>query len=276
MALAATTVGAAAITTAADQIARRTRRADLRRVAVKVAAVGGVTTVASAVVVVSASSAHLADPIRQWRTGVRRDLGNGLLAWAVALVGWDLGFYWNHRTMHEVRLMWAHHVVHHSSERYNLSTALRQPVAESFGVFFPYGILSRLGVRPDIVERAGALDLLYQFWIHTDLVRDLGAAEEVLNTPSHHRVHHGSNKRYLDRNHGGVLIVWDRLFRTFQRELPSDPVVYGLTRNIDTFNPLRIATHEFADIVTDVARSTNWSDRVSFVLRSPGWAYARR
>lgn len=275
-ALAATAMGAALATTVADQIVRRTRRARLGDVATKVAEVGGVTTMGAAALLASATSAHLADPTRLWRRGARHDLGNGPLAWAVAMIGWDAGFYWNHRTMHEIRLMWAHHVVHHSSERYNLSTALRQPVAESTGVFFPYGLLSRVGVRPDIIGHVGALDLLYQFWIHTDVVRDLGPVEQILNTPSHHRVHHGSNKRYLDRNHGGVLIVWDRLFGTFQRESPSEPVVYGLTRNIHTFNPVRIATHEFADIVRDVGRSTTWSDRISYVVRSPGWAYARR
>jgi sterol desaturase/sphingolipid hydroxylase (fatty acid hydroxylase superfamily) len=117
------------------------------------------------------------------------------------------------------------------------------------------------------------VNLLYQYWIHTDAIRSLGAGEEVLNTPSHHRVHHGSNNQYLDRNHGSILIVWDRLFRTFQRE--DETVVYGLTKNIGTYNPWRIASHEFADIVRDVSHSTTWRDRLSFVLRGPGWAYRR-
>jgi sterol desaturase/sphingolipid hydroxylase (fatty acid hydroxylase superfamily) len=175
--------------------------------------------------------------------------------------------------MHEVRALWAIHVVHHSSERYNLSTALRQPVADVLGCFVPYGALCRLGIRPGLVAQARGVNLLYQFWIHTDAIRSLGPAEEVLNTPSHHRVHHGSNRRYLDRNHGSILIVWDRLFGTFQRE--EEPVVYGLTKNIGTYSPVAIATHEYRDIVRDVAGATSWRERLSFVLRGPGWAYRR-
>jgi sterol desaturase/sphingolipid hydroxylase (fatty acid hydroxylase superfamily) len=213
---------------------------------------------------------------RLFRRRVLPDLGGGPLALGVAVLGWDFIYYWNHRLQHESRFLWAIHVVHHSSERYNLSTALRQPWAESLGMFVPYGLLALAGVRPNMIETARQINLLYQYWIHTDAIRRLGPFEEVLNTPSHHRAHHGSNRRYLDRNHGSILIVWDRLFGTFQRELDEDPVVYGLTTNIETFNPLRIATHEYADIVSDVARSRTWSDRLSYVLRGPGWAYARR
>jgi sterol desaturase/sphingolipid hydroxylase (fatty acid hydroxylase superfamily) len=204
------------------------------------------------------------------------DLGGGPLALGVAVIGWDFIYYWNHRIQHESRFLWAIHVVHHSSERYNLSTALRQPWAESLGMFVPYGLMSLLGVRPNMIETARQLNLIYQFWIHTDAIRTIGPLEEVLNTPSHHRAHHGSNRRYLDRNHGSILIIWDRLFGTFARERADDPVVYGLTTNIETFNPLRIATHEYVDIATDVAGARTWSDRLSFVLRGPGWAYARR
>ena len=187
------------------------------------------------------------------------------------MVGWDLIYYWNHRLMHESRAMWAIHVVHHSSERYNLSTALRQPVADSLGVFVPYGLLCLVGVRPELVAQSRAINLLYQYWIHTDAIRKLGPAEEMLNTPSLHRVHHGSNRQYLDRNHGGILIVWDRLFGT--HEVEDEPVVYGLTKNIDTFNPVRVASHEHRDMLRDVAQSTTWRERLSFVLRGPGWAY---
>lgn len=236
---------------------------------------GGVAAVAGAVVLATAAAAHRTSPSRLWRRGRRRDLGAGPLAWAVAVLGWDFIYYWNHRLMHEVRLLWAHHVVHHSSERYNLSTALRQPVSP-FGVWVPYGLLSWLGVRPSLVEQARGVNLLYQYWIHTELVDRLGPGEEVLNTPSHHRVHHGSNKRYLDRNHGSILIVWDRLFGTFEREDPSEPVVYGLTRNVGSYHPVRVATHEYVDMVRDIARSDNWRDRISYVLRGPGWAYRRR
>ncbi len=204
----------------------------------------------------------------------RRDLGTGWVANAVAILGWDAIYYWNHRLNHESRWLWAMHVVHHSSERYNLSTALRQPVAEGLTMSVPYGILALAGVRPSVIETARALNLIYQFWIHTEAVRSIGWLENVLNTPSHHRVHHGTNRQYLDRNHGSILIVWDRVFGTFERE--DERVVYGLTTNIDTYNPLRIATHEWRDVLRDVAGATTWRERWSFFLRGPGWAYDRR
>ena len=213
---------------------------------------------------------------RLFQRRILPDLGGGPLALGVAVLGWDFIYYWNHRIQHESRFLWAIHVVHHSSERYNLSTALRQPWAESLGMFVPYGLMSLMGVRPNLIETARQINLIYQFWIHTDAIRTIGPLEEVLNTPSHHRAHHGSNRRYLDRNHGSILIIWDRLFGTFARERADDPVVYGLTKNIETFNPLRIATHEYVDIATDVAGARTWGDRLSFVLRGPGWAYQRR
>ena len=166
------------------------------------------------------------------------------------------------------------HSVHHSSERYNLSTALRQPVAEGVTLTVPYGLLALAGVRPALIEQARGINLIYQFWIHTETINRMGWVEKVFNTPSHHRVHHGSNRDYLDRNHGSILILWDRLFGTFEEE--DEPVVYGLTSNIDTFNPVRIATHEWADIAADVAAADTWHDRWSSLLRPPGWAYARR
>jgi len=274
-------VGAAA-TTIADLVAARADGATAagRRVkaqARKVAEVGGVAAIAGAGLAVSAAATFLTGSKRQWAKGEKRDLGNGVVGWSAAMVGWDFVYYWNHRLMHEVRALWAIHVPHHSSEHYNLSTALRQPVAGAFGVFVPYGALARLGVRPNLIETSRALNLIYQYWIHTDTVRSIGPMEPALNTPSHHRVHHGSNKRYLDRNHGGILIIWDKLFGTFQRELPKeDPVVYGLTRNIKSHNLATMSIHEYRDMFRDVARSTNWRDRLGFVLRGPGWAYDRR
>ncbi|MEZ5219421.1 MAG: sterol desaturase family protein [Ilumatobacteraceae bacterium] len=241
----------------------------------RIASVGGVASVVSGALIATSGSAYLSAAARQWSKR-RRDLGTGPLAWAAALVGWDLVYYWNHRLMHEVRAMWAIHVVHHSSERYNLSTALRQPVASAFGVWVPYGGLARLGVRPTLIELSRSINLIYQFWIHTEAVGRLAAAEAVLNTPSHHRVHHGSNPAYLDRNHAGILILWDRWFGTFQAEEPAEPVVYGLTRNIHTDSPWTVATHEYRAMFADVARARTWRDRLGFVLRSPGWAHRRR
>lgn len=275
-------VTAAAATTIADVVTKRADAATLagrrlRNRARNVAEVGGVVTVVAGGVVLTATTAALTSSKRMWAKGQRRDLGTGIVPWTAAMVWWDLAYYWNHRFQHEVRAMWAIHVPHHSSEHYNLSTALRQPVAGAFGVWVPYGLVSRFGVRPSLVETSRALNLIYQYWIHTDTIRSLGAGEEVLNTPSHHRVHHGSNRQYLDRNHAGILIIWDRMFGTFRREQPADdPVVYGLTRNIGTYNLWKISTHEYREMFRDVARSTNWRDRLGFVLRGPGWAYQRR
>ncbi|MFM7252332.1 MAG: sterol desaturase family protein [Ilumatobacteraceae bacterium] len=280
-------VAAAAVTTVADIVERRAGRrlregalgdAGRRtmRQARQVAAVGGVVAVAAGGVVVCATAAALGSATRHWQRGQRRDLGSGVVPFTAAMVGWDLGYYANHRLMHEVRALWAVHVPHHSSEHYNLSTALRQPVTHALGVWLPYGLMSRVGIRPRLIETARALNLIYQYWIHTDTIRSLGRAEAVLNTPSHHRVHHGSNGRYLDRNHGGILIVWDRLFGTYQPERADDPVVYGLTENLGTYNLLSVIGHEYRAIARDIARSRTWRDRLGFVLRSPRWGYARR
>jgi sterol desaturase/sphingolipid hydroxylase (fatty acid hydroxylase superfamily) len=247
-----------------------------RRVApaAKVASLAGVATVTLGGVALATALASYTSTERLWRRRILPDLGRGPLALAAAVLGWDFIYYWNHRFMHESRYMWAYHVVHHSSEHYNLSTALRQPVAEALGTFLPYGALCLLGISPSLVETARGVNLLYQFWIHTETVGRLGPPEAVLNTPSHHRVHHGSNARYLDRNHGSILIVWDRLFKTFEPE--GEPVVYGLTKNINTYDPARIAGHEYADIARDVAASTSWTERLSYVVRGPGWATRHR
>jgi sterol desaturase/sphingolipid hydroxylase (fatty acid hydroxylase superfamily) len=142
-------------------------------------------------------------------------------------------------------------------------------VAESVGTMMPYGILSLLGVRPSLIARARGYNLLWQFWIHTEAIRSLGPGEVVLSTPSAHRVHHGSNRRYLDRNHGGVLIVWDRLFGTYEPE--GEEVVYGLTKNIDAFDAWTIATHEYRAMFYDVAHATSWRARLGHVAGPPGW-----
>ncbi len=198
----------------------------------------------------------------------------GALTYLAAIAGWDFIYYWNHRLSHESRWLWAVHVVHHSSERYNLSTALRQPVAEAFTMALPYGALALAGIPSRYIEDARAINLIYQFWIHTEAVRSIGWLEKVLNTPSHHRAHHGSQRQYLDINHGSILILWDKLFGTFEPEV--ERVRYGLTRNIDTYNVATIATHEWRDIAADVARASTWRDRFGFLLRGPGWAHERR
>lgn len=197
------------------------------------------------------------------------DLGEGALGWAVALVGWDFAFYWHHRLEHEVRLLWACHVNHHSSRHYNLSTALRQPWTPFPAVVF-YAPLALLGVPPWMILASGGLNLIYQFWIHTEAIRTLPRwFSSVFNSPSHHRVHHASNPKYLDKNYGGVLILWDRLFGTFQAE--DEPAVYGLTKNISSFNPVFIAFHEYAAILRDLGRAKGLRDRLGILLRGPGW-----
>jgi sterol desaturase/sphingolipid hydroxylase (fatty acid hydroxylase superfamily) len=244
------------------------------RVARRVSSVGGVAAVVTGGVAITSAWASRTTPERLWRRRVLPDMGKGPVVLLAAIAAWDFLYYWDHRFMHTSRYMWAVHVVHHSSEHYNLSTALRQPVAEAFGTFVPFGSLCLFGIRPGLVETARGVNLLYQYWIHTETVGALGSAETVLNTPTHHRVHHGSNRQYLDRNHGSILIVWDRLFGTFEPE--GERVVYGLTKNINTFNPGRIATHEYVEMLRDVASSTNWRERLSYIVRGPGWATAHR
>ena len=162
----------------------------------------------------------------------------------------DLAYYWFHRIHHEVRVFWASHVVHHSSEHYNLSTALRQTWTPMTALPF-WAPLALLGFAPWMILTQLAISLIYQFWIHTERVKKLPAPVEFFfNTPSHHRVHHGANEVYLDRNYGGILIIWDRIFGTFQGE--TERPRYGLTQNIRSFRPTRVAFHEFVALARDV------------------------
>jgi sterol desaturase/sphingolipid hydroxylase (fatty acid hydroxylase superfamily) len=198
------------------------------------------------------------------------ELGHGWVAWLVAMVGIDFMYYWDHRAGHEIRLLWAAHVVHHSSQRYNLSTALRQTWTGEYTFLFFIPVVA-VGVPVEIALAAWSMNLLYQFWIHTEAIGKLwGWFELLFNTPSHHRVHHGAQSQYLDRNYGGVLIVWDRLFRTFEPE--GERVVYGLTKNITTYNPLKVATHELVSIAHDVRNARSWRERLGYVFRGPGWS----
>ncbi|WP_377272281.1 sterol desaturase family protein [Peterkaempfera sp. SMS 1(5)a] len=194
------------------------------------------------------------------------------LAWwtvPLMLLAQDFCYYWSHRGHHVVRILWACHVVHHSSRRYNLSTALRQPwTGATTWIFYVPMILA--GVHPAALAFCSSVNLVYQFWIHTERIDRLPRPVELLlNTPSHHRVHHASQGGYLDRNFGGILIVWDRLFGTFAAETVRP--VYGLTKNITTHNPLRVATHEYAAIARDIAAARGWRDRLGHLLRGPGW-----
>lgn len=198
-------------------------------------------------------------------------IGYAWWAWILLFFGDEVSYYWFHRTSHEVRIFWASHVIHHSSQRYNLSTALRQTWTGGFMSFIFWLWLPIVGFPPAMILTMNAISLLYQFWIHTELVRSMGPLEKVLNTPSHHRVHHGANAKYIDRNHGGTLIIWDKLFGTFEPEDPNDPVNFGLTKNINSYNPLRIAFHEWIDIARDVRRARGWRNKLRFVFGNPGW-----
>lgn len=191
-------------------------------------------------------------------------------SWAILLIAGDLVYYWFHRAHHEVRVLWAAHVNHHSSEHYNLSTALRQSWTTPFTSLLFWWPLALLGFPPEMILTMIALNTLYQFWIHTETVDRVGWLEHVLNTASHHRVHHGANLEYLDRNHAGMFIVWDKLFGTFVPE--QAPVRFGLTTNIDTFDPLHIALHEWAAIARDVRQAETWRERLGYVFGPPGWS----
>lgn len=192
-------------------------------------------------------------------------------AWLLIFFADDFSYYWFHRVSHESRFFWASHVVHHSSQRYNLSTALRQTWTGSFMGFVFWLWMPVVGFPPAMIMTMGALSLLYQFWIHTELIRTLGPLERILNTPSHHRVHHGSNPKYIDRNHGGTLIVWDKLFGTFEPEDPADAPRFGLTTNIHTYNPVRIAFHEWVDMGRDVRNARGWRNKLRYAFGNPAW-----
>jgi alkylglycerol monooxygenase len=193
-----------------------------------------------------------------------------LASWIAVFLLVDLAYYWSHRLSHQINLLWAGHVVHHTSEEYNLAVALRQSSLHGLFTWIFYVPLALLGIPWQMYVACYALNLVYQFWIHTRAVGRMGrVAEWVLNTPSHHRVHHGRNPRYLDRNHGGVFIVWDRLFGTFQAE--EEAPVYGITTPLRSWNPLWANVHVFVDIARDVRRAERWRDALGHAFGPPGW-----
>ncbi|MEQ1692347.1 MAG: sterol desaturase family protein [Gemmatimonas sp.] len=194
--------------------------------------------------------------------------------WCVTFIAVDLAYYWFHRVSHEVNLFWAGHVVHHSSEEYNLAVALRQTAVGGVLSWIFYVPLALLGITLTQFAACYALNLIYQFWIHTRAVGRLPAwAEAFLNTPSHHRVHHGVNPEYQDRNYAGVFIVWDRWFGTFTPER-QEPV-YGLTTPLRSWNPLWAQIHQYVAIARNVRRAESWHERWRFIFGSPSWRPAR-
>ncbi|MGY8910092.1 MAG: sterol desaturase family protein [Flavobacteriales bacterium] len=194
-------------------------------------------------------------------------------AWLILLFAEDFCYYWFHRISHESRLFWASHVVHHSSQKYNLSTALRQTWSGSFYTFIFWFPLILIGFHPIMVLVQMSISLIYQYWIHTELINKMPKwFETVFNTPSHHRVHHATNPQYLDRNHAGIFIIWDRLFKTFEPEVEKP--VYGLVTNINTYNPIKIAFLEWKNMLKDFYSSkTSLKNKFKYLIKPPGWKH---
>lgn len=195
-------------------------------------------------------------------------------AWVAIFFLEDMTYYWFHRISHERRFWWASHVNHHTSQHYNLSTALRQTwtggVAGTWLLWLP---LAFFGFSPAMIAIEKGISLVYQFWIHTEAIGRLPAPiEAVFNTPSHHRVHHARNPRYLDRNYAGILIIWDRLFATFEPEAAEEPCRYGVVRNLGDFNLLRVAFHEWIAIGQDLSRARSLREAAGYVFGAPGWS----
>ena len=196
---------------------------------------------------------------------------SGAAMWIALFFADDLSYYVFHRTSHSVRWFWASHVIHHSSEKYNLGTALRQTWTGNLAGGFVFWLwLPLVGFHPLLVVMMQQISLLYQFWIHTEGVDRLPRPIEfIFNTPSHHRVHHGSDLKYLDKNHAGILIIWDRMFGTFQVE--EEHPQYGLVTNLETFNPVKIALHEWFSIAKDVVKHPRFARQ--YIFGKPGWSH---
>lgn len=182
---------------------------------------------------------------------------------------YDLCYYWAHRKSHEINLFWGGHVVHHSSEEYNLSVALRQSSTQTIWTFFFYFPLALLGFDPVMLVLASGINLLYQFWIHTEAIGKMGFLEKFMNTPSHHRVHHGRNPKYIDKNHGGTFIIFDKWFGTFQEE--EETPTYGITTPVNSWNPFWVNLSHYATMKEELAMIPNWGDKIRYLFNKPGW-----
>lgn len=220
------------------------------------------------VTLLSAGYIFLYENFAQW--DMRSFSAAGKWACAILLfLGVDFFYYWFHRMSHEVNAAWAAHAVHHQSEEYNLTVALRQGTFQPFFSWFFYLPLAVAGFPPEWFAAMSSFNTLYQFWIHTRAIGKLGPLEWVLNTPSHHRVHHGRNPKYLDKNHAGTLIVWDRMFGTFQEE--EEEPVYGIVRPLASWNPLWANVHEYVEIFEDAKAAPYWTDKLKIWFMPPGW-----
>ncbi|ODU19710.1 MAG: C-5 sterol desaturase [Sphingomonas sp. SCN 67-18] len=203
------------------------------------------------------------------------DIGFTWWAWPLCFLLDDLAYYAFHRSAHRVRWFWASHVIHHSSQHYNLSTALRQTWTGFISLSFAFRLpLFLIGFPPEMVFFCGGLNLIYQFWIHTEVIGRCPAwFEAVMNTPSHHRVHHATNPRYLDRNYAGVFIIWDRMFGSFEPERDDDRPRYGIVKNLGSFNLLWAAFHEWVGIARDLWRAPGVRARLGYMFGPPGWSH---
>ena len=190
--------------------------------------------------------------------------------WALAFVGYDLCYYWKHRYGHQWRLMWASHAAHHQSEEYNLSTALRQTGTDYIGFVF-YLPMYLAGTPVEVMVSVGSLNLVYQFWVHTEHVRRLGILDYILVTPSNHRVHHAKNPSYIDKNYGGVFVLWDRMFGTFEDEREDEPCRYGITRPLASWNPIWANFHVWWDTLKLSLRTRRWQDKILVWFKGPAW-----
>jgi sterol desaturase/sphingolipid hydroxylase (fatty acid hydroxylase superfamily) len=192
-----------------------------------------------------------------------------LLTWVLAFFAADLTYYWMHRVEHEKRFLWALHSVHHSSKDYNLSVSFRLSIIEGLIEWIFLIPMILIGFSPFQAIVGLILVAQFQTWIHTERIGKLGWLDKIFNTPSVHRVHHGSNKKYLDKNYGGFLIIWDRIFGTYQKE--EEKVIYGLTKDINTNNPLLINFIEFKSILKDLKKCKSWKDRFKIIFGNLSW-----
>ncbi|MBT8065891.1 MAG: sterol desaturase family protein [Gammaproteobacteria bacterium] len=196
---------------------------------------------------------------------------SGLALWVLAALAWDFCYYWFHRFSHEISVLWAAHAVHHQSEDYNLSTALRQTsTGFLFGWIF-YLPLFVIGFPLEVLITVNAINLIYQFWVHTQLVRRLGPLDRILVTPSNHRVHHAQNDRYIDKNYGGIFILWDRLFGTFEDESLDEPVVFGVRKPLANLNPFWANLQVYDYLLFDARKARRWRDKLGIWFRRTGW-----
>ncbi|WP_245658017.1 sterol desaturase family protein [Roseivirga echinicomitans] len=198
------------------------------------------------------------------------DLPNSAIIWISAFIAYDFFYYWAHRMSHQVNLFWGGHSVHHQSEEYNLSVALRQSSTQTIWTFAFYIPMALVGVHPILLVSVSGFNLLYQFWIHTESINKLPKwFEAVFNTPSHHRVHHARNPKYIDKNHAGTFIVWDKLFGTFKAE--EERPIYGITKNLNSWNPVWANMAHYSDMWLDIKSIPKLGDKIRYVFEKPGW-----